>query len=301
MDFEKTLISVKNVIKNDLNSLEHEIQVLCEGDNPLNDDLRTFLTAPAKRLRPILGFLFLRSVFENIDENQRNIMLAVELIHNATLIHDDIIDNADERRHQKTLNSKFDNNLAVVAGDYLLSVAMEKIIKTDSIKVLRTFTDALKSTCIGEINQYFTKYQVPTIEQYIEKSKEKTARLFEIGILSGILLSDKKSDKKLLDMASEFSQNFGIAFQIRNDLTNYIKSGSDLKSGIYTAPVIFAVAENPDILKNKIESINETKAIEKTKNLMDNYFNKAILAIGNIKESKYKTAIIELIESLRKN
>lgn len=305
MSFDTKYKALKGLIQEDLANLEIEIGNLFNDKNPLNGDLSEFLTAPAKRLRPVLGILFLRSVFGKLNPSQHDVLLAVELIHNATLIHDDVIDSADKRRNQETINSKFDDNLAVVAGDFLLSVAMEKVINTGSVEVIKLCTSALKSTCLGEISQYFAKFNITSIEDYIEKSKDKTALLFKIAVLGGVLLSEKKSEE-LMQAAIEFSENFGIAFQIRDDLINILnpnQSCSDVESGIYTAPVIFAYQENGNILKEEkiADAIKKTQGIEKTKVLMDNYFNKSIFALENIEESAYKRSIVELIDLLRTN
>jgi len=252
-----------------------------------------------------LGLLFLRCLFNEINIKQYDILLAVELIHNATLIHDDVIDKAEKRRKQETLNTKFDNNLAVIAGDYLLSVALEKVINTNSVEVIKICTSALKSTCLGEINQYFTKFQVTSIDDYIEKSREKTALLFEIGVLCGLFLSENRADENFKKVAIEFSQNFGIAFQIRDDLINVLNSPNlsnhDINSGIYTAPVIFAYQENENILhgENIFEKIKAEGGIDKTKVLMDNYFDNSISAIKVLEDNPYKRAILELIELLK--
>lgn len=309
MSFEQEYKIIRDIVQEDSNFLEQEIRNLFEGKNPLERDISEFLTAPAKRLRPLLGFLFLRCVFDEINQAQQDVLLAVELIHNATLIHDDVIDRAEKRRNQETLNVKFDDNLAVVAGDFLLSVAMEKVICAKSMDVLKVFSSALKSTCIGEINQYFSKFGITSIDEYVEKSKEKTALLFQIGLLGGVMLNEKSIDKTLdlKQVAVDFSQNFGIAFQIRDDLINVLNSdtlsNNDVSLGIYTAPIIFAYQENQDILKaeNILEGIKATKGIEKTKDLMDNYFDKAILAIEDLENNIYKQSILELIEVLRAN
>lgn len=293
--------NIENVIKDDLDFLELEIKKIFDNRTKLDTDLYNFLSFHAKRFRPILGFLFLRAVFGEINVEQKNILLAVELIHNATLIHDDVIDEAQSRRGQTAFNLKFNNNLAVVSGDFLLSLAMEKILEAKSVEVLNVFADALKSVCIGEINQYYLKSQVPALEDYIEKSKQKTATLFTTGIIGGILVSNEKSNQKLLNIASDFAQNFGIAFQVRDDLLNIINGGDDVSSGIYTAPVIFASMDNPDLLNTEgiIDAVKCTQALVNTKDLMDNYFDKAVSSIETIDKSDYKSAILNLIESLR--
>lgn len=304
---EQKYQKIKNIIQEDLSLLEQGLKSLFVNKSPLDNALSNFLTAPAKRLRPLLGMLFLKCIFGTISLKQHDVLLSVELIHNATLIHDDVIDKAEKRRTQETLNVKFDDNLAVVAGDFLLSLAMEKIINVNSIEVIKICTSALKSTCLGEINQYFSKFKITSIDDYIEKSKEKTALLFEIGILSGLLLSEKSTDENLKQTAIDFARNFGIAFQIRDDLINILNadslSNNDISTGIYTAPVIYAYQENKNLLteKNILEEIKKTKGIEKTKELMDNYFDKSISAIKNLEENVYKKTILELIGLLRAN
>lgn len=309
MTFEEKYNNIKNVVKEDFIFLEEDIKSLFVDKNPLNEQLLVFLTAPSKRLRPLIASLFLRSILKEISKPQLEVFTAIELIHNATLIHDDVIDNSSKRRKVDTINSKFDNDLAVVAGDFLLSLALEKIIKTKSVEVLEIFTNALKHTCLGEINQYFTKFKITSLEDYIEKSKNKTALLFQTGVLAGLSLSDKNGNKELRQAALDFTQNFGIAFQIRDDLINITRADelkphmNDIKSGVYTAPVIFACQENPKMLENEdfINSLKETDGIEKTKDLMDNYFDKSIFALKNIEDNKYKKALIELTKVLREN
>ncbi len=307
MLFEKKYQEIKAIVKDDLNFLEQKVKNLFNNSTPLEKDLSIFLTVPAKRLRPLLGILFLKCVFGKINNKQYDILLAVELIHNATLIHDDVIDNAKQRRKKETLNVKFDNNLAVIAGDFLLATAMEKVINVNSIEVVKICTSALKITCLGEINQYFNKFKITSIEEYIEKSRKKTALLFEVAVSSGILLSGKTIDENLMRTAIDFSQNFGIAFQIRDDLINILNSDSlknhDIKEGTYTAPIIFAYNENSNILNEEdiLEAIKNTKGIEKTKNLMDNYFRKSISAIKDLEDNEYKTAILNLVELLKTN
>lgn len=302
MNFEDKYQKIKNTVKEDMSLLEEELSSLFNGETPLDKTLLEFLKAPSKRLRPLLGFLFLKSALNEINQQQRDILLAVELIHNATLIHDDIIDDATKRRKHETLNAKFDNNLAVIAGDFLLSIAMEKVIETGSVEVIKLCTSALKSTCKGEINQYFSKFKLPELNDYIEKSKNKTALLFEVGILGGLYLCKSNVEDNLIKNAKEFSQNFGIAFQIRDDLMNLSGINSeDINLGIYTAPIIFATSENPHILnaENIVESIKKTKALEKTKDLMDNYFARAKNALNNFEESIYKKSLITLMDELK--
>lgn len=290
MSFEEQYFLIKETVNGDLDKLEDDINSVFFAENPLNDKLKTLINSSSKRLRPLIAFLFLRASGREIDENQYYILSAVELIHNATLIHDDVIDNSDLRRNQKTIHKEFDNNLAVIAGDFLLSVALKKITAVKDPRILELFAKSLESMCLGEISQYFNKFKIPTIDDYIEKSTQKTAFLFETAISASIMAGDGL----YIECGKEFAKNFGIAFQVRDDLLNFISknelkpSNNDVESGIYTAPVIFSGDTNDVSL-----------GIVKTKNLMDNYFDKCLSAVKDLEESKYKTAISELVELLK--
>lgn len=304
MVFEEKYLEIKDVIAPELAVLETSLRALFQDGSPLSKKLLEFVCAPSKRIRPTLAFLYFKAQNGQITENQQKIMLAVELIHSATLIHDDVIDKSETRRGKKAIRVEFDENLAVVAGDFLLSIALEKIIETGSMKVLEIFTRAIKNTCQGEISQYFAKFSVPSLEQYIEKSKNKTAALFQVGIEAGLVL-EPESRSELIQDSLAFAENFGIAFQIRDDLINFIKSDglkpdlNDFTSGIYTAPVIFARQGASGVGESlSVEKIKSSGAIEKSQNLMDNYFTQATSALNRVESSEYKRAILDLIELL---
>ena len=204
-------------------------------------------------------------------------------MHNASLIHDDVIDAGKMRRGRKTLNEKFDNNLAVISGDYLLGVALEKLVKIGSTEILNIFSDTIKTMCRGEVNQFFNKFKKIKIEEYIEKSAQKTSSLFEASLKSAMYLAEAEYDEK----TEEFISNFGIAFQIRDDLLNVTekdstKTSADYENGVYNAPYILS------------EDVNT--GIEKTKDLLNNYINCSKQCIEDLKDSPYKKGLFELLE-----
>lgn len=297
MDFYKEYSLIKNLVASDLDWLEAEFANLFSEKNDLDTKLLTILTTSAKRIRPLLGFLFLRAngIIPNL--KMKKVLLAVELIHNASLIHDDVIDSASVRRGLTTINENFDDDLAVVAGDYVLSVAMEKIAETDSVQTVKIFAEAMKKTCGGEISQFFSKYKIQTISEYIEKSKLKTAILFELAMLAPLEFFENSD--KLKKVAKDFAYNFGIAFQIRDDLINFKNTKnidkSDFDEGIYTAPVILADCGED------FEKIKTCGSIEKTKDLLDNYLDKAKESLSCIEENVYKSAIVDIINLLKKS
>lgn len=254
-----------------------------------------------------MALLYLRALDVEITNEQRNVLVALELVHNASLIHDDVIDSATIRRGEKTLNAQFDSNLAVVSGDYLLALALEKVVSTNSIAVVKMFATTMKDTCLGEANQYFSKFRIPKLNDYIEKTKAKQRCCLSLvlrlvwNFVQTCLLDIKRN-------AKNFAENFGIGFQIRDDLINALKSdkivANDISEGVYNAPMIFAAEENPDILKseNLIEAIKNTNYVEKTKDLLDNYFDKAVSIVQGLGvDNVYKNSLLDVINLLKKS
>ena len=285
------------IIKLELEQLDHLLKHEFENCNiEISTDIKEFIISKSKKLRPSLIFLFAKALNIKITDEIYNLACSVELIHNATLIHDDIIDNADIRRGNISLNKKLGNNLSVLSGDLILSIAMKKLAECNNIQLIKIFSKALYEMCKGEINQNFSLEKIPTLEQYIQKSEAKTAELFKAGLLSLCILKDIKEKNEI----KEFANNFGIAFQIKDDLTNILNTDkskpakSDIFNGIYTAPVIFlnSTFNTKEELYNKVS--NDKIAIEKTKLLIHQYSEKAIKAIKFLPNSNYKDEIIKL-------
>ncbi len=290
MSFDEKYSKIKNTVK-ELSIIERELASCVNVKEPLNSHLKSFLNSPSKRIRSVLPILFLKANGEQISDKQLELFAAVELVHNASLIHDDIIDESNLRRGKETTKAKFGNKLGVISGDYLLSIAMDKIANLESTQILKSFIHTIKQMCIGEINQNFDRFKIGTIESYIEKSKNKTAFLFKTAFVCSILLAQKEYD---LEKISELGLNIGIAFQIRDDLLNIIKtdnskpSGSDISEGIYNAPIIFS---------GNVEDY--TSGIEKTRDLLNNYIDKASFSIKTLPENEFKKNIINFLEVLR--
>ncbi len=275
-------LKILNVVQEEINQVLEQMLEELEVQEPLKSKLFALLNAPSKHIRPLISILYLKAIGQNIDEKQILYQSAIELVHNTSLIHDDVIDESNIRRNIPTLNSEFGNKLAVISGDFLLSVALDKVIKIGDIGLIKMFSDTLAVMSEGEINQYFNKFQIPTIDEYIKKSAQKTAKLFETALCGSLLIA--KADNNGL----EFARNFGIAFQIRDDLINCKTTNSDLNDGIYTAPVIFSGG-------TQITS----KAIEKTQSLLNNYINNALDLLKDISDNEYKFALTALLELMR--
>ena len=306
MSFQEKYLSIFEVVKDDVEKVKSSLFDGIELDNSLKFKLFDILNAPSKHIRAVLTFLYLKTVGMKIDEKQIIYQSAIELVHNASLIHDDVIDESSVRRSVQTLNSKFGNKLAVITGDYLLSVALKKIRTLENSKIIDIFAQTLDDMCQGEIKQDLSRFKIPTIEEYLKKTELKTAKLFETALCGSFLLYGTEKFSHLIENidfgvssigghevtgegfycsnVQDFARNFGIAFQIRDDLINAKTSQNDFKDGIYTAPVIFA--GSVDDYEN---------GIEKTQILLNNYIESAQKEIEKFEESKYKTALTNLL------
>lgn len=144
MTFEIEYNKIKDTAQKELEFIEKYMIQCIDVRDELKSHIINFLKAPSKRVRPLLSILFYKSLYGEINENQLKALGAVELIHSASLIHDDIIDKSDIRRGLKTTASEFGNKLGVICGDYLLSIAMNIVTELGSIGLLQNFSDTLK-------------------------------------------------------------------------------------------------------------------------------------------------------------
>ncbi len=281
MKFSEKYAAIKKLVEDELEELRSEILKELDEKTELNKGIKEFFRLPSKHIRAVVSFLYLKSIGIPINKKQITIQTVIELVHNASLIHDDVIDDCSERRGDKSFNAGFGSRLSVIAGDYILSFALTKLAELNSSDILKLFARTLNNMCKGEIDQHFSKFKIPSIEEYIEKTYNKTGALFETALSSALTAAEMGNYK------NDFAKNFGIAFQIRDDILNVTQNrqDSDIKNGIYTAMVIYSA--NPD---------KPHEGIEKAKILLDNYVRKAAELIKDLPENKYKTALKELLE-----
>lgn len=304
MSFQEKYTNIFGVVADEVELVKQKLFDEIELEEHLKTNLFKIFNAPSKHIRAVVSFLILKALDIEVNASQIILQASIELVHNASLIHDDIIDESEKRRGVETLNTYFDNKLAVIAGDYLISLALKRIRSLNSFEIIDMFAQTLDDMCQGEVAQQFGKYKIPTIEEYIKKTEQKTAKLFETAICGGLKLAitdvpagrGKNFSENVSELRnsgegynlSNFAKAFGIAFQIRDDLINAKTSKSDFKDGIYTAPVILA---------GSVEGFEN--GIEKTQDLLNNYIECAKNEIEKLKDSKYKTALIELLGLIR--
>ena len=214
MTFLAKYEKIKNLAKDEIAIIEDKLIADICIKEPLDKSIKELLLAPSKRIRPLVAILYAKASGEYLSDKQLELLTIIELIHNASLIHDDIIDECKIRRGQKNISAKFDNKLAVIAGDYLLTIAMEKLTNLDNVQIIKKITQTIRKMCFGEINQNFDRYKTGTIEQYIEKTQNKTGYLFESALTCCMMLGNNNYD---FDKISKFGMGFGVCFQIRDD------------------------------------------------------------------------------------
>ena len=274
-------------IKTELENFEIELKkVIASCDNFLSEDLNRFMFSSPKRLRPIFIFLFAK-ILKIENSLVEKIAIITEIIHSASLIHDDIIDNEKIRRNNLTFSEKYNSKLAVLEGDLLLALALEEISQT-TLDISKIFSNRIKKTIQGEIKQNENLNKID-IEFYFEKTLNKTANLFLAGLEALFTLKVKN------DNLFEFMKNYSMAFQIKNDIDNFKKNSSDYINGNYTLPVIYFFLENKSL--DNFQN-NADFYIKKANNEVENYIKKALDALDNIENSKYKNALIDLSKHL---
>ena len=295
-----------DIINTELNQFNTTLKTeLFTQNNQLSEKIINFVFSKSKLLRPKLIFLLSKALNIQTNQNIINLACATELIHCATLIHDDIIDNSQLRRGKKTINYEFGNNLSVLSGDLLLSYAIQFLSKCDNINCFKLFSNSIKLMCEGEINQFFENNKIPSIQAYIKKSENKTAELFKASLLSLNEIANINEKQNI----NNFATNFGIAFQIKDDLLNITQndnlkpSFSDIENGIYTAPIIYLQEIIPNLENINAEEIKKLiitnpQIIDKTKQLIETYKQNATDSISFIENNKYKQEILNLINSL---
>lgn len=226
-------------------------QSLTHKDGLLAHALEHIRQRTGKHMRPILIFLLAKN-FGKVDEVAQNAAVGLELLHTASLVHDDVVDESEKRRGQASVNANYDNKVAVLVGDYILSTALLYVSKTHNELIVENLAELGRTLSNGEILQ-LTNIQSQNISEdiYYKVIRQKTAALFESCASIGTL-SAKQPDE-VVEAACEFGRNIGMIFQIRDDIFDYYDAevigkptGNDMLEGKLTLPVIHALSKTQD-------------------------------------------------------
>ncbi len=244
MDYLKL---IKQPIEHDLlDFIELFNQSLTYHDGLLEQALKHIRQRGGKRMRPMLILLVAQN-YGRVSAVTQHAAVGLELLHTASLVHDDVVDESAERRGQASVNATYDNKVAVLVGDYILSTALLHISKTGNQRIVEYLAELGRTLAAGEILQLSNiQNQEISEEVYYQIIKNKTAALFEACATIGALSAGATEEQVML--AGQFGQNLGIMFQIRDDIFDYFDSkeigkptGNDMAEGKLTLPVIYAL------------------------------------------------------------
>lgn len=280
------------------------------------------LDIKGKRLRPALVILSARATLKQRPkaayQQLTKIASAIELIHMASLIHDDVIDHASLRHGKPTINSKYGYEASIVLGDYLYSAGFELIFSCGNLDILSCVASATKAMCEGELLQVCERDNLDLLrKRYIIIAKKKTASLFIASCQAGAMLSNRKAS--IQHALKEYSLNFGIAFQIIDDYLDLIGEtkdlgktpGADFKMGELTLPVLNLLTqtkdrnrllslikhqESPEAFKELRQRFINSQADIKTKNDASIYIQKAKKSLNNLDNSCFRQGLSALAD-----
>ncbi len=219
---------------------------LTHTDGLLGSALSHIRQRGGKRMRPMLILLAAKN-FGTVSEVTQNAAVGLELLHTASLVHDDVVDESKERRGQASVNASYDNKVAVLVGDYILSTALLRVSLTDNQKIIQLLAELGRTLAAGEILQ-LSNIQNQEISEsvYYQIINNKTAALFEACAKIGAISAGATDEE--VAAAAKFGQNIGMIFQIRDDIFDYFDSkeigkptGNDMVEGKLTLPVIYAL------------------------------------------------------------
>ncbi len=296
--------------------------MLTQADD-YNGDLKSalsiLLSSGGKRIRPRI-ILLLGNILKVNEETLITLASAIELLHTATLVHDDLIDGALLRRGVATLNSKWSAAATVLTGDFIFASAAYLAAKTNSIEVMKVFSTTLMTIVNGEVNQLFNSRCNTSKSDYYQRIYAKTASLFETSThTTSILSSVSELDR---DRMRRFGYELGMAFQIVDDVLDYSGSqavvgkpvGGDLRQGLITLPLLYFLDSNPqneavkellqgnciendETINSLIQAIMSSSAIEQSLIEAEQFAKRALDLIADLPASPYKDELIYVTEA----
>ena len=309
------------LVAGDMNLVNAEILARMQSKIPLIPELAGHLIAGGgKRMRPMLTLASARLIGYTGTRHHR-LAAAVEFIHTATLLHDDVVDGSDMRRGKRAANLIWGNPASVLVGDFLFSRSFEQMVEDGSLKVLKILSNASAVIAEGEVNQLTAVRRIDTGEdRYLDIINAKTAALFAAACrIAAVVAERPEAEEAALDA---YGRNLGIAFQLVDDAIDYTSdagtmgkdAGDDFREGKMTLPVILAYArgaeEDRRFWKDAVEGrrnadedfahaidlVGRTRAVDDTLARARHYGQRAIDALGVFPASEAKATMVEAVE-----
>jgi len=308
---KKELIETKQVMEKSVKIRNKEI----------TETLQLFFDAGGKLLRPAYFLLF--SKFGTIDSDKKRYRMAasLEILHVATLIHDDIIDDSPVRRSMPSVQAMYGKDIAVYTGDFLFTVYFHLLTNsTNDLKTISLNAQSMKRILVGELDQMNLRYNTSiTVKQYFQHIKGKTAQLFEFSCYEGAHYS--QAPKTIQLQAKRIGYNIGMAFQIMDDILDYKSTQEDMqkpvfedmKNGYYTLPLILAMDEDREVflpyLEKRTELTNQEmqevqqlierhQGIEKSEVIAKRFTDKALSSIKKLPNIPERDILYHVTQTL---
>ncbi|RKQ33933.1 polyprenyl synthetase family protein [Oceanobacillus halophilus] len=292
-------------------------------DKNIESTIRDLIYSGGKLLRPAYTLLCSQIGSASSQEKERSIAVAaaLETLHMATLVHDDVIDEADTRHSNPTIHTQKGNQFAIYSGDYLFCVCFTILSKhASSLAHLEFNARSMEKILTGELDQLNSRYRtVASVKDYLSRISGKTAQLFAVSCYSGAITSD--ASRRQAVTAWNMGHYIGMAFQIMDDVLDFKgdsqtlgkPSMADIRQGIYTLPLLYAMKAKPNVLhpllakkealtENDLmqimEIVEETRGVEKAQQVAEKYTNKALKALAKLPDGEYKRTLYEITTNL---
>lgn len=308
-------------LNSDLKIIEKDLEESVKAESLLLAQASLhLLQAGGKRIRPL--FVLLSGKFGNYDiEVMKDVAVALELIHSASLVHDDVIDDADLRRGRPTIKSKWDNRIAMYTGDFIFAKAIELMTNIKNPIAHKILSKTIVELTIGEIEQIKDKYRFDqNLRDYLLRIKRKTALLIATSCQLGAVAAnaDEKTQKSLY----RFGYFVGMSYQIMDDVLDFTgtekelgkPAGGDLLQGNITLPALYAMEDDglrAEIVKvhedmshsqiqHLIDRIKNSGSIEKSMEISDRYLQKALLTLNELPDNRAKKTLQDIAKYIGK-
>ena len=299
-------------------------QAMTHDEGLLANALAHIRQRGGKRMRPLLTLLLAKNYGEVTDVTL-NAAIGLELLHTASLVHDDVVDESSERRGQPSVNASFNNKVAVLVGDYILSTALFHVSKTGHQQIVENLSQLGRTLAAGEILQLSNITNPDFSEQvYYDVIRKKTASLFESCAVLGCL--SVGADAEQTERARQFGETLGIMFQIRDDIFDYYDSreigkptGNDMAEGKLTLPVLYALRQSPfdsmitlakkvkagtinaDEIAVLVEYTKQQGGIEYAEQRMQDFYGQSMVFIDEcVKKSEIRDALVTYLDYVMK-
>jgi geranylgeranyl pyrophosphate synthase len=304
-----------DLVQEDIRKVEELMYAQANRHHPeLQAAINHLVISGGKRVRPALA-LMVGEMLTGDKEHIITLAAAIEMLHTATLVHDDLIDGSLLRRGIPTLNAQWTPGATVLTGDFIFASAARLAAETDSVRVMRLFAETLATIVNGEITQMFRSHGLASREDYYQRIYAKTASMFELATGAAAMLSPV--DENQINALRKFGYEIGMAFQIVDDVLDFtgdqVRVGkpvaNDLRQGLITLPALYYIEEFPEDprmkavmsgstsekdLQTLVFDIRESGAIEKSIGESSEFIERGILELQVLPDNPARQSMIDL-------